>query len=669
MFAPKSIVELSPQQSALITSLRQKWQRIIFSTEPLNKEKAAQAIRVAYTTIGQPLPEIIFASSPIAAFDKIVTSKSRSQKIADLAKYVEAHSSASRSREGQKLTEKIESLVDNNAVRKVGKLLEMTTSPEQELASIFYHKINHQLGNLSSHQLPSQLELIAQKTKSQLEKYLANQLKVRVMSQLVSQLEKQLGREQSQLLCQRLSLELEGQPHQLLKLQFLQDQSCWFDFAVSALNCYFQPNQWQAFQQLALDCGAIYTSEDYCIVCDRPLQVHGHAHGHLQPIQKLALEFRDGSMIFSDGADILFTESQQEKEQKIVAETPCQPITKKTTSETSSQQIKFLTPKQKALIPAYYQKWCNLIFNPQSPKPETMEKTIKFAYTALGKQAPEIIIFQNQDEMFDAIIASQSIQSALRNFNRYLSQVIRRQLGKELGSSFTDNKILKLKQELKKELTSIIQTKLNRIFDLVITSSPIYQLKEKLLADLPTQEFQAIFIDLEKKNDLERVTEVIKVYNQQFRSKILSALVNEVKSNQTDNTLALEIVNNAKSSLFFNSISLNLDEIVSTVAWLDFCIYELSFAVNNNQWRAFQLLAKYGPIIPEVNGKCFVSKFVPRNNNDIPKDSPNSTLAKISSLIGKLGIFSLRFFQGLLRIIYNQIKQVVLQVIILLQKP
>ncbi|MBD2184884.1 DUF6745 domain-containing protein [Aerosakkonema funiforme] len=65
MSQPK-ITSLTPEQEALIPVYREKWLRIALSTEPIDKEKAAEAVTEAYVLIGRKKPHIIFCDSPYA---------------------------------------------------------------------------------------------------------------------------------------------------------------------------------------------------------------------------------------------------------------------------------------------------------------------------------------------------------------------------------------------------------------------------------------------------------------------------------------------------------------------------------------------------------------------------------------------------------------------------
>jgi 16S rRNA G966 N2-methylase RsmD len=70
-----SLIEnLTPEQEALIPVYREKWRAIAFSTERIDREKAAEVVKAAYTAIGKQQPEIIFCDSPYARL-KIILKK------------------------------------------------------------------------------------------------------------------------------------------------------------------------------------------------------------------------------------------------------------------------------------------------------------------------------------------------------------------------------------------------------------------------------------------------------------------------------------------------------------------------------------------------------------------------------------------------------------------
>ncbi|MBD2184248.1 hypothetical protein H6S82_14000 [Planktothrix sp. FACHB-1355] len=70
------IEKLTPEQEAQIPLYREKWRSIALSTEPIDRQKAAEAVKLTYEVIDEEEPEIIFAQSPYAALE-IVTHELR----------------------------------------------------------------------------------------------------------------------------------------------------------------------------------------------------------------------------------------------------------------------------------------------------------------------------------------------------------------------------------------------------------------------------------------------------------------------------------------------------------------------------------------------------------------------------------------------------------------
>ena len=66
------IDKLTPEQEALIPVYREKWRAIALSTEPIDRDKAADAVKGIYAAIGQEEPKIIFFDSPHAAHQNLL---------------------------------------------------------------------------------------------------------------------------------------------------------------------------------------------------------------------------------------------------------------------------------------------------------------------------------------------------------------------------------------------------------------------------------------------------------------------------------------------------------------------------------------------------------------------------------------------------------------------
>jgi hypothetical protein len=58
------VTKLTPEQEVLLLATLAKWRSVAFSTEPIDRQKAAEAVNAAYLAIGQAEPELFFSLSP-----------------------------------------------------------------------------------------------------------------------------------------------------------------------------------------------------------------------------------------------------------------------------------------------------------------------------------------------------------------------------------------------------------------------------------------------------------------------------------------------------------------------------------------------------------------------------------------------------------------------------
>lgn len=65
------IITLTPEQEALIPIYQEKWRKIALSTERIDRQKAADAVKAAYKWFDSEAPEIIFVDSPYEGFKQL----------------------------------------------------------------------------------------------------------------------------------------------------------------------------------------------------------------------------------------------------------------------------------------------------------------------------------------------------------------------------------------------------------------------------------------------------------------------------------------------------------------------------------------------------------------------------------------------------------------------
>ena len=63
-----TISEITPEQEALIPVYREKWRQIELSTHPIDRKKAASAVKAIYAALDKAEPEIVFCDSPDRAW-------------------------------------------------------------------------------------------------------------------------------------------------------------------------------------------------------------------------------------------------------------------------------------------------------------------------------------------------------------------------------------------------------------------------------------------------------------------------------------------------------------------------------------------------------------------------------------------------------------------------
>lgn len=240
----KQITKLTPEQEAQISVYREKWHRQALCVEAIDRQKAASAIQLAYTLMGDPNPEIIFCDSPRAAFDILLNKIWQRWKSKD--DYGHRHI----------LKDRWELLRNQLELRVVDEVFEKI---ERQMGS----------GSLQPEQLWSHI--------------------------LYSQVE-----EEWQEIISDISIKLLCLWSYPIPTELWSSYVCWVDFCISVLGCEYNQNDWWVFESVVKYCGWIYPLRNLCIICDRPRKLlldneyHPHAEG------KPAIEFADGYSLYAN---------------------------------------------------------------------------------------------------------------------------------------------------------------------------------------------------------------------------------------------------------------------------------------------------------------------------------------------------------------------------------
>lgn len=307
--------QLNPKQEALIPAIRQKWRAIAFPPEPVNRQKAEEAVKAAYKLIGKKEPEIIFFDSPYAALKTILE-----QLVQQLDKQLV-------SRLENQLLSQIENELESELARQLVSQLAISLKKqlEKQLGSPLCSYLDSELHNLLDSQWVSRLDsqlkhrledqrliqLVRQQEiqlNSQLVRHMVSQLNSRMQKpkakKILTRLEKLLENQRSSQLVSRLG-NLLGRPlfySNCIHSELWASNGGWLDFCISILSGNHDPKKWQIFQSLVSNCGWIFPFENTCILCSRPIQLSFDSQHLLHAEGEYAILFADGySLYFNHG--------------------------------------------------------------------------------------------------------------------------------------------------------------------------------------------------------------------------------------------------------------------------------------------------------------------------------------------------------------------------------
>ncbi|BAY13857.1 DUF6745 domain-containing protein [Calothrix sp. NIES-2098] len=243
--------KLTPKQEALIPVYREKWRKIALSTERIDREKAAEAVKATYVLIGLEEPDVVFYDSPNAA---LITTLSQ-------------------------LAQEIDWSCDG------GDLWGELGIYELPPANIC-HNLKDELYNQIGEEVSSQLHL-----------ELTTELKNIVVSpETYSQLWSELYRQ----LESQLQLEVEDAARMdCIQCELLACEASYYDFCISVLNCKHDEIVWKYFELVVKECGWIFAGKNICIVCDRPLHIRFDNQHRLHAEGEPAIEYADGFSLYS----------------------------------------------------------------------------------------------------------------------------------------------------------------------------------------------------------------------------------------------------------------------------------------------------------------------------------------------------------------------------------
>ncbi|MEH2441909.1 DUF6745 domain-containing protein [Nostoc sp.] len=286
------IEKLTPEQEALIPVYREKWRAIALSTERIDREKAAEAVKIAYAAFGFEVAEIIFCDSPYAAFSQIFLDKF-DQLIQELEFPIISRlnkSSVSRRKKQQKLFQPLPELLG----KQIDFFYQLMDSPifqaipDSKIYDCLYLELDsngwdYGHGLFYSHLMPELIIKIYDKLQNQPGTKSHNRIRKRLWFFLLKRLRSDIGNVYWK----------SWQPDKNATVASVHD------FYFKVFNFDYDVKKFQDYQSLITECGWIFAFEKVTIICDRPLHLRFDNQNRLHAEGEPAIEFIDGYSLYS----------------------------------------------------------------------------------------------------------------------------------------------------------------------------------------------------------------------------------------------------------------------------------------------------------------------------------------------------------------------------------
>jgi hypothetical protein len=250
---------LTPEQRALISRYREKWQHIGLSTEHINQQHATNAVKAIYTALGLTHPAIIIFDSPNAAFEYI-------WNLLQADSYTTLGDAISSSN-WSKIYDSLQSKL----------LTKLPVDLQRDLHSSFDNYLAKESANLLQRQLESQWRDVVSQ---HLDKNYHNLIKEIFSS------------------CQKPESLIAG--------------GSYFDFCVHILKYHQFQEQITILEEFVRNCGWTFFFENIVLISNRPTQIHINNDNHLHAEDAPAIVFRDGYKLYAYNGQIQELERKQQ---------------------------------------------------------------------------------------------------------------------------------------------------------------------------------------------------------------------------------------------------------------------------------------------------------------------------------------------------------------------
>ncbi|MEH2400216.1 DUF6745 domain-containing protein [Nostoc sp.] len=286
------IEKLTPEQEALIPVYREKWRAIALSTERIDREKAAEVVKVAYAAFSFEDPEIVFCDSPYAAFTKIFLDKIDQLKQKFEFSIISRLNKSSRSRikRQQQFFQPLPELLGKQ-IDFFNELIEspiFQVIPDTKIFTDFYLELDSNRWD-DGHRL--------------FYRHLKPELIIKIYEKLQNKpwekLHNRIGNRLWFSLKKRLESHIENVYYKCWQPDKKATSASVHDFYFKVLNFDYDVKKFQYYQSLITECGWIFAFEKVAIVCDRPLHLRFDNQNRLHAEGEPAIEFTDGYSLYS----------------------------------------------------------------------------------------------------------------------------------------------------------------------------------------------------------------------------------------------------------------------------------------------------------------------------------------------------------------------------------
>ena len=315
------IEKLNSEQEKLIAVYREKWNKIIYSTETIDRQKAIAAIKAFYHAFGKKEPEIRFFYSPIEVKNELLGQpaqklvKQLGSPVLTIPLSAQLSNQLQEKIDGSlwlQLTQQMQPMF-NPFIIPLQMFSEEVSEPEtQQLGQLWLELSEHQWEHLWEQQqewLHAQVrqipggDMFVQFGNSLWQNF-AEPLWKKIGEPIVEEISQQPPIQELQETLRSLSLPWLQMGNGLGLMYTLFDFGIEaslvsaIDFGVSVLGCECDRVKWLALQLAIENCGLIFPFEKTCLVCDRPQILSLDEENRLHAEGKPAIQFADGSSLY-----------------------------------------------------------------------------------------------------------------------------------------------------------------------------------------------------------------------------------------------------------------------------------------------------------------------------------------------------------------------------------